>query len=85
MDSVDRFTQAGRQMPTGLFNELSMPYSTLSHGPAGPSRTLRWMFLGILAMLGLATLASCRTTSGFGDDVKHLGSGIEKSADKHTD
>jgi hypothetical protein len=50
-----------------------------------PVRSLRWMLLSILAMVGLAALASCRTTSGFGDDVKHLGSGIEKSADKHTD
>jgi len=54
---------------------------------ASPARfySARAMLTALLLLLGLAALASCRTTSGFGDDVKHLGSGIEKSADKHTD
>ena len=53
--------------------------------PNDSTTSMRWLLAGVFLVMMVLAMPSCRTTSGFGDDVKHLGSGIEKSADKHTD
>ncbi|MBX3379049.1 MAG: entericidin A [Phycisphaeraceae bacterium] len=37
----------------------------------------------VVLVIGAGALASCSTTEGFGNDVKHLGGSIEDSAAKN--
>lgn len=48
-----------------------------------PASLVRFLALALL-LAGAAALAGCRTTSGLGDDIKHLGGNIEDSADRNT-